>query len=183
MATAPAVQLCLAARPIALIQISADGRNFAFSRCNVTWVRRLGQPDGRHRAVVILIVEDEFLIGLALKAILNVVGHQVVGPAATADEAMELADAHGPELAFVDINIAGDRDGVEVARALTLDHGTTCIFVTARPDRARGARDVAIGVVTKPYDPCDLLLAVDVAAAIRAGQIAPEASRHLELFA
>ena len=75
--------------------------------------------------MVILIVEDEYLIGLALALVLAIAGHHIVGPAASADEALQLAQAERPELAFVDININGDRDGVDVARLLTAS--------TARP--------------------------------------------------
>ena len=70
------------------------------------------------------------------------------------------------ELAFIDIGIAGERDGIAVASALTEQHGTACIFLTAQADRARTARDAALGVIAKPYDPRDVLHAVDVVAAI-----------------
>ena len=132
--------------------------------------------------MVILIVEDEYLIGLALALVLAIAGHHIVGPATSADEALQLAQAERPELAFVDININGDRDGVDVARLLT-EHGTTCIFLTAQLDRARAARDVAVGVITKPYDPNALLQTVEVAADIRTGLIPTVVPRHLELFA
>lgn len=133
--------------------------------------------------MVILIVEDEILIGWTLKLVLAVAGHHAVGPAASADEALQLAQAERPELAFVDISIAGDRDGVSVARTLAEEHGTSCIFLTAQADRAREAKDAALGVVTKPYDPRDLVRAVDVVAAIRAGQIPSTVPRRLEMFA
>ena len=132
--------------------------------------------------MVILIVEDEYLIGLALVLVLAVAGHHTVGPAASADEALQMAQAEHPELAFVDININGDRDGVDVARLLT-EHGTTCIFLTAQLDRARAARNVAVGVITKPYDPNALLQTVEVAVNIREGVLPAAVPRHLELFA
>src|SRR6476620_4601914 len=132
--------------------------------------------------MVILIVEDEYLIGLALALVLAIAGHHIVGPAASANEALQLAQAERPELAYVDINNNGDRDGVDVARLLT-EHGTTCIFLTAQLDRARAAKDVAVGVITKPYDPNALLQTVEVAADIRTGLIPTMVPRHLELFA
>ena len=55
--------------------------------------------------MIILIVEDEILIGWALKLVLHLAGHHAVGPAASADEALRLAQVERPELAFVDINI------------------------------------------------------------------------------
>jgi CheY-like chemotaxis protein len=133
--------------------------------------------------VVILIIEDEYLIGWALKLVLAVAGHHTVGPATSADEALQLAREECPELAFVDINIAGDCDGVDVARLLTTEFGTTCVFLTAQLDRARAARDAAVGVVTKPYDPHLLLQTVEVAANLRTGLLPTRVPRHLELFA
>jgi len=133
--------------------------------------------------MVILIIEDEYLVGWALKLVLMVAGHHIVGPAASADEALKLAQEEHPELAFVDINIVGDRDGVDVARLLTSVYNTTCIFLTAQLDRARAAKDAAVGVVTKPYDPHSLLQAIEIAADIRTGLILTMVPRHLELFA
>jgi len=133
--------------------------------------------------MVILIVEDEYLVGWSLKLVLAIAGHRIVGPAASADEALQLAQDEQPELAFVDINIDGDRDGVDVARLLTSVYNTTCIFLTAQLDRARAAKDAAVGVVTKPYDPHSLLQAIEIAADIRTGLIPTTVPRHLELFA
>ena len=93
--------------------------------------------------MVILVVEDEFLIGWALKLVLHLAGHHALGPAASADEALQFARAEPPELAFVDINIEGDADGIAVARMLTEECGTSCIFLTANSDRARSAKDAA----------------------------------------
>lgn len=132
--------------------------------------------------MVILIIEDEFLVGWALKLVLALAGHRTVGPAISADEALQLAREERPELAFVDINISGDGDGVDVARLLTSEYGTTCIFLTAQLERARAAKDVAVGVVTKPYDPHMLLQTVEVAAKLRTGVIPATLPRHLELF-
>ncbi len=132
--------------------------------------------------MVILIVEDEFLIGWTLKLVLAVAGHHALGPAASADEALHLARKYHPELAFVDINIAGDGDGIEVARALTRELGTSCIFLTAQGDRARGARDTALGLIDKPYDPHEVLRAVDVVHSIRSGATLPAIPKRLELF-
>ena len=89
--------------------------------------------------MVILIVEDEVLIGLALQVVLFFGGHHVIGLAASADEALRLAAAEPPELAFVDINIRGDSDGIAVARALTERHGTSCILSdgSGRPSEKR----------------------------------------------
>lgn len=131
---------------------------------------------------MILIVEDEVLIGLALRMVLRVAGYAVLGPAAAAEEALDLAQRRRPGLAFVDIDIAGARDGVALARELTTRYGTMCIFLTAQVERARQAREVAIGVMGKPYDPPELLQAVRAVAAIQKGELPDRMPHRLELF-
>ena len=118
----------------------------------------------------------------ALKLVLVVAGHHAIGPAASADDAVRLAQAERPELAFVDINIAGDRDGVTLARVLTEELGTSCIFLTAQSDRARAASDTALGLIDKPYDPREVVHAVDVVHSIRSGGALPPIPKRLELF-
>ena len=131
---------------------------------------------------MVLIVEDDILIGLALRMVLRIGGHEVMGPATTADEALRLAMSRRPELAFVDIRIAGPEDGIAVARMLTERFGTSCLFLTAEVDQARNAREAALGLVAKPYDPPELLRAVKVVAALRKGVVPEKMPRHLELF-
>ena len=132
--------------------------------------------------MVILIVEDVILIGWALKAVLLVGGHRALGPAQSADEALRIARAERPELAFVDINIAGNRDGIALARILTEQHRISCIFLTVQAAQARQAKDAALGLVAKPYDPRELLDTVEAVAAIRSGRIPPRSPLPLELF-
>ena len=132
--------------------------------------------------MVILIVEDEILVGLALKLVLRIGGYCVLGPAATAEDALHLAQVQHPDLAFVDITLSGEEDGIAVAQALTTRYGTSCIFLTAELDRARSSKEAALGVIAKPYDPPELLRAVKLVKAIRKGALPSRIPRHLELF-
>jgi len=99
----------------------------------------------------ILIVEDEFLIALELESLLQDSGHDVVGIAATSDEAMALGQQLAPDLAFVDIHLADGLTGIDVARSLSAQHQVTVLFMTANakriPEDFAGAR----GVIAKPY--------------------------------
>jgi DNA-binding NarL/FixJ family response regulator len=54
--------------------------------------------------MVILVVEDEAIIGFCLTHVLKEAGHAVLGPALSANEALTLADAHPPDVALVDID-------------------------------------------------------------------------------
>jgi CheY-like chemotaxis protein len=99
----------------------------------------------------ILIVEDEFLIALELECLLQDAGHDVVGIAASADEALALGQQFAPDLAFVDIHLADGLTGIDVARSLSDQHDVTVLFMTANakriPEDFAGAR----GVIAKPY--------------------------------
>lgn len=55
----------------------------------------------------VLLVEDDFLVGLSLKLMLERMGCEVVGPYATAEEAILRIDTEGVDLAVLDINIVG----------------------------------------------------------------------------
>lgn len=84
----------------------------------------------------------------------------VTGIAATADEAISRAGSEDPDLAIMDIRLAGRRDGVEAALELYRSLGIRSIFASAHADsdtRKRAAPALPIGWVQKPY-PADLLL-------------------------
>lgn len=88
----------------------------------------------------VLIVEDESLIALDLADILEELGFEVIGPAATADAACRLAAEHSPDLVLMDIRIRGERDGIEAAREILRWHPTAIIFLTAESDPATRSR-------------------------------------------
>jgi DNA-binding response OmpR family regulator len=77
----------------------------------------------------ILIVEDEFLVGLEMAAQVEELHFSVVGPAGTLEEAGDLLDAALPDAALLDINLQG-RSVFPFAREC-LRRGMPFIFVTA----------------------------------------------------
>jgi DNA-binding NarL/FixJ family response regulator len=81
-----------------------------------------------------LVVEDEVLIALSLKADLNELGFDVCGLAANARQAISLAMEDAPDIAVVDIYLNGARDGIETARMLRELCGVSVVFVTAYSD-------------------------------------------------
>ena len=132
---------------------------------------------------MVLIVEDEILIGLGLQIMLSLAGYRVRGPAASMASALVIAAEQAPEIALVDVNLHGDGDGVELARALHERYSTTIVFLTAEPGRADAARDFALGVITKPYNAHTPVRAVELAVEARAGRKLTRVPRDLRLFA
>jgi DNA-binding response OmpR family regulator len=118
----------------------------------------------------ILVAEDEFIIALVLGDTLWNAGHEVLGPAASVRQALEIARGDPPELAIVDVRLAGVRRGTDLARELHHQHGTPSIFVTGNVEEIRQAKDVAIGCIGKPYDPRTIVQGVEFAGQILHGE-------------
>ena len=116
----------------------------------------------------VLIVEDDFLIAMQTEVALTAAGFDVVGPATTAEEAVELAREAQPWLAVMDIRLASTRDGIDAARELYEDFAIRCIFATAHDDaRTRGRAEpyAPLGWLPKPYTMASLVAVVAEAVA------------------
>jgi len=103
--------------------------------------------------VRVLIVDDEYPARKELRAQLSQFPDvEVVGEAATADEARQLIAALPYDVVFLDIEMPG-RSGLELARELARSGGPQVVFTTAYPQYAVEAFDVgAAGYLLKPFD-------------------------------
>jgi len=108
----------------------------------------------------ILVVEDDYLIALQVETALAEAGFHVVGVAASAEEATELAGAHQPDLVVMDIRLSGTRDGIDLAIELYRDYAIRCLFATAHADaqaRRRAEPADPLGWLQKPYTMASLV--------------------------
>jgi two-component SAPR family response regulator len=107
--------------------------------------------------LVVLVVEDEFLIAMDLEAMLKEHGWHLLGPAATVAEALSLLeDGKTPDVALLDVNLRGETV-VPVAEVL---HGRGVPIVLASAyDHTASMADVLVGVpnVGKPTQERHLL--------------------------
>lgn len=103
--------------------------------------------------VRVLIVDDEYPARKELRAQLSQFADvEIVGEAATADEARKLIEALPYDVVFLDIEMPG-RSGLELARELAQRGGPRVVFTTAYPQYAVDAFDVgAAGYLLKPFD-------------------------------
>jgi len=99
----------------------------------------------------LLLVEDHLLVAQAMGLYLTEAGHEIVGIAADAHEAVELAGNMLPDLALVDVQLACGTSGIDAAREMLARHNVRSLFVTSDYDAARAAKDAAVGCVRKPY--------------------------------
>ena len=116
---------------------------------------------GRRPRVVI--AEDEAIIRLDLKEILDSAGYDVVGETGRGDDAVTLVDAHRPDLAILDIKMPG-MDGVRAAREITSRHKVAVLVLTAfsQRDLIEDARDAGVAAyLVKPFRRNELLPAIE----------------------
>jgi DNA-binding NarL/FixJ family response regulator len=102
----------------------------------------------------ILVVEDDFLIAMQTETALIDAGFDVVGTAASAEQAISLARERRPSLVVMDIRLAGERDGIDAAGQLFRELNIRCIFATAHDDaktRERAKPFAPFGWLPKPY--------------------------------
>jgi response regulator NasT len=113
----------------------------------------------------IVIADDEGVIRLGLRAMLEEQGYQVVGEAADGKRALDLTAKLHPDLIFLDIKMPGV-DGLQAARALLQDRTVPVIVLTAYADREFVERAREAGVLAylvKPVREGDLQPAIEMA--------------------
>ena len=130
----------------------------------------------------ILIIEDEALVAMELRFVLEDLGHEVLGVAATAKAAQDLVRENDVDLALVDIHLSDGPTGIELGRELGQEMGVSVLFMTANPGMVREGVAGTIGVLSKPTDERAVQTAVDYALRRRQGQPTDYAPPGLQLF-
>lgn len=130
----------------------------------------------------ILIIEDEALVAMELRFVLEDLGHEVVGTAADAKTARGLVQEMDVDLALVDIHLSDGPTGIDLGRELGQELGVTVLFMTANPGMLRKGVAGTIGVLSKPTDERAVQTAVDYALRRRSGKPVEYAPPELQLF-
>ncbi len=115
----------------------------------------------------VLVAEDETIIRLDVRALLERAGHLVVAEARDGLEAVALAAEHEPDLIVMDVRMP-HLDGIEAARAITATRAVPIVMLTAYSESdlvARASEAGAFGYLVKPFREVDLLPAIDTARA------------------
>ena len=141
------------------------------------WARVRGvlsrQVDGETEALTVepltlMVVEDDAEMAAGLTEILTEAGHRVVGPFQEADAAEAAAGLHALDLALLDINLAGERDGVSLAEALKSRWGVPVMFLSGDVTTAARHAHLAEALLVKPFRPREVVAAVGKVAAAAA---------------
>ncbi len=115
----------------------------------------------------VVIGEDEALIRMDMKEMLQEAGHEVVGEAADGEQAIKLARKLHPDLVILDVKMPR-MDGIEAAKIIGEEKIAPVLMVTAFSQKELvedAAKSGAMGYVVKPFDREDLFPAMEVATA------------------
>jgi DNA-binding NarL/FixJ family response regulator len=111
----------------------------------------------------VLVVDDDVIIADGWMMILQDIGLEVCGIAATAEAAIAMAQTHRPKLVLMDVRLRGKQDGVDAAMAIHDLVGSKIIFITGSrepPTLARIELAHPVAVLFKPVSDGRLRTAV-----------------------
>lgn len=128
----------------------------------------------------ILIVEDEALTAMSMQGVLEDHGHEVVAIADDKASAVNAALAYKPDLAFVDIQLAGGDSGISVAETLS-QQGIAVLFSTGNCPGEAGS-NLALGCLHKPVSDDLIISGAAIVEAIAKNAAPPSPPRGMHLF-
>jgi CheY-like chemotaxis protein len=114
----------------------------------------------------ILIVEDQTLSALDIQECLEAADYEVVAISSTGRDALAQVESKHPNLILMDIQLKGEMDGTETAKAIRLRYGLPVLFLTAFTDKAtidRARVAQPYGYIVKPFQDCELLANIEIA--------------------
>jgi DNA-directed RNA polymerase specialized sigma24 family protein len=105
-------------------------------------------------ATDVLIIEDEPLIAMDLEALMEELGHRVIGMASTHAEAVVIAKEKRPGLVLSDIQLADGSSGLDAVNDILANYEAPVVFITAFPERLlTGEKPEPAFLITKPFEP------------------------------
>ncbi len=115
--------------------------------------------------VKIGVVEDEAVIADHICHTLESLGYSVTEPALNYTEAIRMIEDERPDLLLLDIQLAGKKDGIDVARTVRQTYDIPFIFLTANADKATVERAKEVNppaYLVKPFNKQDLYTSIEI---------------------
>lgn len=116
--------------------------------------------------VKILVVEDEIVIADNICMILEDLGYELLEPAIDYEEAVETIENERPDIAILDIQLGGRKDGIDLAWKIKEDYDFPFIFLTSNADAMtveRAKKVTPPAYLVKPFNKDDLYTSVELA--------------------
>ena len=116
------------------------------------------------RKIRVLYVEDDIIMAMEVKVVLEAMDFEVVDPVSTGVEAIKSTRLCKPDIVIIDIRLKGNMNGIEAAREIRLFSDVPIIFLTGYKnidimDQASRVRRSLF--LTKPFDPGKLVASIE----------------------
>jgi len=120
----------------------------------------MSEPEnGEIEPQTVLVVEDEFFIAIELESVLRRSGFDVLGPASSVDQALDLLKSQRPDAAVLDVTLGGEK--VTPVAVLLKQWGVPFVLASAS-DPAELARHDVLANVPNLGKPTDMERLVEV---------------------
>jgi len=119
----------------------------------------------KKKCLRLVIADNESIIRLDLREMLEDAGHEVVGEAINGRKAVELTRMHKPDLVIMDIKMP-EMDGITAARKISAEKLAPVLLLTAfsQSDIVEKAKDSGVlGYLVKPVKESNLFPAMEIA--------------------
>lgn len=126
------------------------------------------------KKTLILIVEDEIVVAKDIEQILVAAGYDVLGIASSYDKALRMLQASHPDLILCDINLGGDKTGIDLMAECPQSQGIPYLFISAYTDLAATKLTDTLSpanFLSKPFNEQQLLTAIGL---VLLGNVAAE---------
>ncbi|GAA0880712.1 hypothetical protein GCM10009119_36820 [Algoriphagus jejuensis] len=114
----------------------------------------------------ILIVEDDSVSALLLQRALEKNSHQIVGIADTGEQALELLKENFVDIVMMDINLAGELDGIKTTEIINEKYDIPVVYLSASSDAETLNKVVGTNpsaYVIKPFNIRELNMVIELA--------------------
>ncbi len=123
------------------------------------------EMNGRHPKI--MIVEDENIIALDIRSMLEDLGYLVSDIVASGEESIQKASKKRPDLVLMDVKLKGSIDGVSAGKQIFRQFRIPIVYLTAYSDQAtikrinNGKNGNLSMVINKPFDEGELRTVID----------------------
>ena len=114
----------------------------------------------------ILIVEDELIIAADIERILKKQDWEVIAVSSCAKEALNQIDRLTPDMVLIDINLSGQKEGIDVGRYLLEKDTIPFVYITSSVDKItleEAKQTRPMGYIVKPFRPNDIVTTMEIA--------------------
>ncbi len=114
----------------------------------------------------ILVVDDEVVVSMEIKKLLQGWGYKVSGTVGSGEEALQKIEEAVPDLILMDINLRGDIDGIETSKIIKDKYKIPIIYLTAYIDYnilKRVEKTNPYGYILKPFNESELYAVIKIA--------------------